>query len=997
MTPAALVALTLIAGSAAARAQSCSGSPSYSPDFSSNACLPLNGSATLQTGVLQLTQALTDQAGSAWYTTPQPVANSFSTTFTFQLTGGSADGFAFVVQNSGTKALGPDGCGMGFADDPDPGNGYFCGGETGGIPNSLAIGFKTYSGDGDEYPPGNSVFIASNGTGANCENLPGVEGPVSCVIAKNTLTSPSITLANGSAHTATITYTTQPLASQTACVISSMPTPCLDVILDGTDLFPAGVPFNMTSIGLTNNSAYVGFTGATGDAYENNDILSWTFTALNFFGDVNVCPTGQTTPAPCSSTLPVTFNFTTSMTIGSVQVVTQGATGLDFTQASGNTCTGSVISCTVNVTFTPIAPGLRLGAVQLLDSGGNVLATQFVSGVGQGPAVAFGPSTQTSIGNGLQQPQGVAVDAAGDVYISDYTLGKVFEVPYLGNGNYGAQTTLPATGLANPYGVAVDGAGDVYIADPNNSQVVKVPYLGNGTYGTQTTVGNVTIPYGVAVDGAGNVYIVDSEIDAVVKVTPSGVQTTVATLGSSSNPYNVAVDAAGNVYLSEPGNTPQIVEIAPNGTQTAIPVSGLACPYGVAVDAAGDVYVSDACSAQVVEIPPGGSQTTLPIKGLSHPITMAVDGAGDLFFGSENPVPVVEVNRSQPPSLSFATTNVGIPSSDSPQTVSVENIGNTALTFSAISFPPDFPQVGDEIDCSVETPFVPGIACPLTIDFSPTTGSPSPGTLLSETVSLTDNALNKTNATQSVSVQGTAVQPPILVPGVVGDTQAAATTAITGVGLVVTVTSQASSTLPIVPAGDVISESPVAGTPVGPGSAVNLVVSSGPEQVTVPNVVGLTQTTQMPAAATAITGVGLIVGTVTNQYSDTVPSGNVISESPGAGTMVNGGSSVNLIVSEGTPPSTDQLTLENNYFVTGDYATGGVALRGTGGIGTITIPDSTTSPGTPGVPDGADIIDGFLYWTSNREYALRLPLGQYRHFPGLFHHRAADRERRAQL
>ena len=40
--------------------------------------------------------------------------------------------------------------------------------------------------------------------------------------------------------------------------------PCLDVILDGTDLFPAGVPFNMTSIGLTNNTAYVGFTGATG-------------------------------------------------------------------------------------------------------------------------------------------------------------------------------------------------------------------------------------------------------------------------------------------------------------------------------------------------------------------------------------------------------------------------------------------------------------------------------------------------------------------------------------------------------------------------------------------------------------------------------------------------------------------------------------------------------------------------------------------------------------
>ena len=57
----------------------------------------------------------------------------------------------------------------------------------------------------------------------------------------------------------------------------------------------------------------------------------------------------------------------------------------------------------------------------------------------------------------------------------------------------------------------------------------------------------------------------------------------------------------------------------------------------------------------------------------------------------------------------------------------------------------------------------------------------------------------------------------------------------------------------------------------------------------------------------------------------------------------------------------------NNYFVTGDYAAAGVTLRGTGiggmATGTINIPDSTTNPGvSQGVPDGADIIDGFLYW-----------------------------------
>ena len=129
----ALVALTLLAGSAAARAQSCSGSPSYSPDFSSNqSCLALNGNASVQGSLLQIVPASMGQAGSVWYTAAQPVGSPFSTTFTFQLTDGSADGFAFLVQNAGTGALGPGGCGMGFADDPLSGNNYFCGGATGG-------------------------------------------------------------------------------------------------------------------------------------------------------------------------------------------------------------------------------------------------------------------------------------------------------------------------------------------------------------------------------------------------------------------------------------------------------------------------------------------------------------------------------------------------------------------------------------------------------------------------------------------------------------------------------------------------------------------------------------------------------------------------------------------------------------------------------------------------------------------------------------------------
>src|SRR5207302_836993 len=121
---------------------------------------------------------------------------------------------------------------------------------------------------------------------------------------------------------------------------------------------------------------------------------------------------------------------------------------------------------------------------------------------------------------------------------------------------------------------------------------------------------------------------------------------------------------------------------------------------------------------------------------------------------------------------------------------------------------------------------------------------------------------------------GSPPPPTVLVPNVVGQTQAAATSAISGAGLTVgTVTMQSSTT---VASGNVISESPAAGTKVASGSAVRLVVSSGHAQVGVPNVVG-----QMQAAVTsAITGAGLTVGAVTQQSSSTVAAGSVISESP---------------------------------------------------------------------------------------------------------------------
>ncbi|GJL78467.1 MAG: hypothetical protein NPINA01_14560 [Nitrospinaceae bacterium] len=143
----------------------------------------------------------------------------------------------------------------------------------------------------------------------------------------------------------------------------------------------------------------------------------------------------------------------------------------------------------------------------------------------------------------------------------------------------------------------------------------------------------------------------------------------------------------------------------------------------------------------------------------------------------------------------------------------------------------------------------------------------------------------------------------VSVPGVVGQSQAAAESDITGAGLTVGNASTTSSAT--VPTGDVISQNPTGGTSVTPGSSVNLVVSSGSGSVSVPGVVGQSQA----AAESNITGAGLTVGNASTTSSATVPTGDVISQNPAGGTSVAPGSSVNLVVSSGSPGSEGVLDI----------------------------------------------------------------------------------------
>jgi hypothetical protein len=118
------------------------------------------------------------------------------------------------------------------------------------------------------------------------------------------------------------------------------------------------------------------------------------------FGTANVCPSGQTTPAPCSQTLTLNYNVDANTTIGGVKIFTTGATGLDYQAETNDSSTtlcsaqtySSATTCTVDVTFAPLAPGQRLGAVQIVDGSGSALASTHIYGTGTGSAIAFSPS-----------------------------------------------------------------------------------------------------------------------------------------------------------------------------------------------------------------------------------------------------------------------------------------------------------------------------------------------------------------------------------------------------------------------------------------------------------------------------------------------------------------------------------------------------------------------------------------------------------------------------
>ena len=173
--------------------------------------------------------------------------------------------------------------------------------------------------------------------------------------------------------------------------------------------------------------------------------------------------------------------------------------------------------------------------------------------------------------------------------------------------------------------------------------------------------------------------------------------------------------------------------------------------------------------------------------------------------------------------------------------------------------------------------------------------------------------------------------PMVAVPKVEGLTQTDATAAITGAKLKVgTITQKASNTIG---SGKVLSQDPASGSSVAEGSPVNLVISSGPQMVPVPDLNGMTR----DAATAALAGAKLKVGDINQKTSDTIGSGKVISQEPASGSLMAEGSPVNLVISSGPP----MVTVPNVEHLSQDEATTAITAAQLT-LGTLTQQSSNT-------------------------------------------------------
>jgi sugar lactone lactonase YvrE len=483
------------------------------------------------------------------------------------------------------------------------------------------------------------------------------------------------------------------------------------------------------------------------------DQLTWA-NPVNVGNKINVGGTGS----------PVQFNFefNQATTLRGFQVSTQGDVSQELTQGSGGTCVngrhtnlgagGPTISnffpytCLENYSGTPTYPGLRSSAVQVKGVSGTILGSLPVYQTGLAGAEITYPVNSRSTASGLINPQDVVISGLDKtVYVSDSGAGVVYSVSGLGGS---ALTPVPtgAITLSAPSGLALDGAGNLFITDFNTGQLVEVPTTTGLPPSVVNTGGLLQHPISVALDYVGNIYIGDAgplgnganytTPGYVVKIPVGGspFQMTIPSV-PIAYPQSLATDPTSAALAigdggDEFGTGAKVLEVSADGTTAnVVPIDGVTNPSGLAFDPADQLYVLDLFANTITVVPPTGDQHLLIFNnstllasggfgisagGQSFVLASLANGAGNYNLL------LLNGNRS---TLAFGGVKLG--NQSDPQTATEYNIGNLPLTLSSPYYTTDsvnaaFSVLGSTT-CSNALVLDPYASCAINVQFTPGT------------------------------------------------------------------------------------------------------------------------------------------------------------------------------------------------------------------------------------------------------------------------------------
>jgi sugar lactone lactonase YvrE len=333
----------------------------------------------------------------------------------------------------------------------------------------------------------------------------------------------------------------------------------------------------------------------------------------------------------------------------------------------------------------------------IADSGNNrirrvTIGTGVITTIAGLATAGYTGDNGQSAGAALNNPQGLAVDTSGNLYIADtgnnvirkITASSAIINTIAGTGTGGQPTGDggPATAaqMNAPTGVSVDTTGNIYIADSKNNRIREVQsgimstIAGNGIPGFAGDFGLATsaelnLPTAVNWAVNGVVYLVDSANFRVRQIMPNKVISTVAGAGGSipaNNPQGITTDAVSNLYVSDATHfifksTPSVSIFAGNGQNYSIvdnvpgPSSQLVLPEGLAVDGTG-TYIADRGEARIRKTISGGNITSPPGGMAIGPAGVTVDGSGNMYIADASGNVVIKVSNGVPTTIAGVGT-----------------------------------------------------------------------------------------------------------------------------------------------------------------------------------------------------------------------------------------------------------------------------------------------------------------------------------------------------